>query len=80
MNLSHVGTLQNEVKSCNLRAEIFMYVGNQTMLHSMQDGFEIIVTETSTAVKEDSLLMQLLKVKGEFNCIMNPWALSNQRM
>ena len=41
LNLSHVGTLQNEVRSCNLRAVhvqcIFMYMANQTMLHSMQN-------------------------------------------
>ena len=41
---AHVGTLQNEVKSCNLRAEdthmcTFSCIwGNQTMLHSMQNG------------------------------------------
>ena len=42
MNLSHVGTLQNEVKSCNLRvAELpriptyaHFHLGNQTILHS----------------------------------------------
>ena len=44
---------------------IFMYMGNQTKLHSMQNGFQIIAKEISTVVKEDSLLMQLLKVKGE---------------
>ena len=66
MNLSHVGTLQNEVKSCNLRAE-----GNQTMLHSMQDGFQIVAKETSTAVKEDSRPMQLLKVKPERRILLH---------
>ena len=48
----------------------FIYMGKSdwsTMLHSMQtcirNGFQI-PKESSTAVKEDSLLMQLLKVRG----------------
>ena len=44
---------------------IFMYIDNQTKLHSMQNGFLVIAKETSTVVKEDSLLVQLLKVKGK---------------
>ena len=43
-----------------------------TMLHSMQiciqNGF-YTPQESSTAVKEDSLLIQLLKVRGEQSCI-----------
>ena len=72
LNLSHVGSLQNEVKSCSLRAtglpryphvHIFIWV---IRLSCTAKWFPMsIAKETSTVIKEDSLLMQLLKVKGE---------------
>ena len=43
LNLSHVGTLQNEVRNCNLRAEgthmcTFLCIWtNQTVLHNIQN-------------------------------------------
>ena len=64
MILSHVRTLQNEVKSCNLHAEdthictSFIYIGKldwTTILHSMQtciqNDFQI-PKESSTVVKD----------------------------
>ena len=40
-------------------------------MHSMQGGFQIIAKETFTAVKEDSLLMQLLNVKPEGRILLH---------
>ena len=53
----------------------FIHMGKSdwsTMLHSMQTCIQNGVytpQESSTAVKEDSLLMQLLKVREEQSCI-----------
>ena len=71
LNLSHVGTLQNEVKSCNLREaelpypHVHIFIWPIRLSCTAKWFLMSIAKEASTVIKEDSLLMQLLKVKRE---------------